>query len=81
MYHKNVFYHGPFLAVCFQIHLHGNNMTTLHAFLHQDMLPAELGGSGPPYHMQTWAKELIGDEIFSFGENHIYWPDHSSGIK
>jgi hypothetical protein len=64
-----------------KVHMHGINLTTLHSYIHYDILPADLGGSAPPYHMQSWAKLLIGDESFSFGEKHIYWPDHSIGIK
>ena len=30
----------------FQIFMHGNNMGTLHEYVHEDILPAELGGSG-----------------------------------
>ncbi|XP_074656075.1 clavesin-2-like [Tubulanus polymorphus] len=60
---------------------HGNNLTTLHSSLHRDMLPAELGGSAPPYNTESWAKELVGDETFSYGENHIYWPDHSAQFR
>ena len=26
--------------------MHGNNLGTLHQYLHEDILPAELGGSG-----------------------------------
>ena len=37
--------------------------------------------SGPPYQLQSWAKQLIGDEAFSFGDKQIYWPDHCTGIK
>lgn len=61
--------------------MHGNNLGTLHSHVPQDALSAELGGLGPPYHMQSWGKQLIGDEAFSYGEKQIYWPDHCAGIK
>ncbi|XP_013418372.1 clavesin-2 [Lingula anatina] len=57
-----------------KIHLHGNNLGTLHNYIHKEVLPAELGGLIPPYNTESWAKELIGDEIFSYGESHIFWP-------
>ncbi|XP_023223722.1 clavesin-2-like [Centruroides sculpturatus] len=60
-----------------QIFMHGNNMTTLHSHIHRDILPAELGGSGPPYNNEFWAKQLIGDENFSFSDKHIFWPRHN----
>ncbi len=56
-------------------------MATLYGHVDQSVLPTELGGCGPPYHVQSWAKELIGDESFSFGDKQIYWPDHCQGIK
>ncbi|KAI0207689.1 Clavesin-2 [Lamellibrachia satsuma] len=65
-----------------KIHMIGNNLALLYAHVQREVLPAELGGDGPPYHMQSWAHQLIGkDENFSFGEKQIYWPDHSCGIK
>ncbi|XP_048781095.2 clavesin-2-like isoform X2 [Ostrea edulis] len=42
----------------------------------KEALPAELGGTLPEHNIMTWAKELIGDESFSFGDKQIYWPDH-----
>ncbi|KAK3581632.1 hypothetical protein CHS0354_018810 [Potamilus streckersoni] len=59
-----------------KIHFHGINLGTLHNFIHKEVLPAELGGTEPPYNNQYWAKELIGDESFSFSDKHIYWPDN-----
>ena len=60
----------------------GNNLALLYDHVEREVLPAELGGDGPPYHMQSWAHQLIGkDERFSFGEKQMYWPDHGSGIK
>ncbi|XP_071804672.1 clavesin-1-like [Asterias amurensis] len=43
-----------------KIYLHGNNLSTLHARIHKEMLPAELGGTNPPYNHYSWAKTLIG---------------------
>ncbi|XP_067667825.1 clavesin-2-like [Haliotis asinina] len=60
-----------------KIQMHGINLTTLHQHINKDILPAELGGTQPPYNNQSWAKELIGDENFSFGDQHIYWPNSS----
>lgn len=61
--------------------MHGINLTLLHSHVHEDILPAELGGSGRPYSLTSWADKLIGDESFSYGEKQIYWPEHCSGIK
>ncbi|CAH1776262.1 unnamed protein product [Owenia fusiformis] len=61
--------------------MHGNNMTTLHHQVPIEILPAELGGSQPPYNTESWAKQLIGDENFSFGDKQIYWPDLHHGMK
>lgn len=33
-------------STIFQIFMHGNNLGTLHQYMHEDILPAELGGSG-----------------------------------
>ncbi|XP_076306745.1 clavesin-2-like isoform X2 [Tachypleus tridentatus] len=59
-----------------KIFMHGNNMTTLHSHIHRDILPAELGGLGPPYHYQSWAMQLVG-EPFSFSDRNIFWPLHN----
>ncbi|KAG1677098.1 Clavesin-2 [Nymphon striatum] len=57
-----------------KIFVHGNNLTTLHNHISSDYLPAEFGGSGPPYNMQYWADQLIGnDENFSFSDKDIFW--------
>lgn len=63
--------------VFFQIHFHGINLGTLHAMIHKEVLPAELGGMEPPYNNQSWATQLTGDENFSFSDKHIYWPNQS----
>lgn len=60
-----------------KIFMHGNNLTTLHAHIHREVLPAELGGSGPPYNNEYWAKQLIGDESFSYSDQQIFWPRHN----
>ena len=64
-----------------QIHMHGNNLATLYGHVCQEILPAELGGPEPSYHTHYWAKQLIGDESFCFGDKQIYWPDHCPAIK
>ncbi|ESO85290.1 hypothetical protein LOTGIDRAFT_179489 [Lottia gigantea] len=58
-----------------KIVMHGINLTTLHQHISKEVLPAELGGMQPPYNNQSWARQLIGDESFSFGDQHIYWPN------
>lgn len=63
--------------VFFKIHFHGINLGTLHAMIHKEVLPAELGGMEPPYNNQSWATQLTGDENFSFSDKHIYWPNQS----
>lgn len=60
-----------------KIFMHGNNLTTLHSHIHREILPAELGGSGPPYNNEYWAKQLIGDESFSYSDKQIFWPLHN----
>lgn len=59
-----------------KIHMHGINLGLLHQFISKEVLPAELGGTLPEHNITSWAKELVGDENFSFGDKHIYWPDH-----
>lgn len=54
--------------------MHGINLGLLHTHIHKEVLPAELGGTLPPYNNMYWAKELVGDEMFSFGDKQIYWP-------
>ena len=61
--------------------MHGNNLATLYGHVCQEILPAELGGPEPSYHIHYWAKQLIGDESFCFGDKQIYWPDHCPAIK
>lgn len=42
-----------------QIYLHGNNLSTLHEHLPTDILPAELGGTGPAFSPGLWAEPVI----------------------
>ncbi|XP_011632213.1 uncharacterized protein LOC105423918 [Pogonomyrmex barbatus] len=42
-----------------QIYLHGNNLSTLHEHLPTDILPAELGGTGPAFNPGLWAEPVI----------------------
>lgn len=42
-----------------QIHVHGNNLATLHAQVPPRLLPAELGGEGAEYHPHTWASTMF----------------------
>lgn len=44
----------------FQIHLHGNNLALLYRHVQPDILPAELGGNQPPYHIQSWLTHMTG---------------------
>ncbi|BES92345.1 SEC14 [Nesidiocoris tenuis] len=41
-----------------KIYVHGNNLSTLHEHIPMDVLPAELGGEGPPHSPTIWAHEL-----------------------
>lgn len=50
-------------------------MTTLHHHIAKDILPAELGGSGPPYNTEMWANLLLENEAFNFPDNHT-WHEH-----
>ncbi|XP_022319792.1 clavesin-2-like [Crassostrea virginica] len=58
-----------------KIQMHGINLGLLHKYISKDVLPAELGGTLPEHNITSWAKELVGDENFSFGDKHIYWPN------
>ena len=60
-----------------QIAMHGINLMTLHQQIRKEALPAELGGTQAPYNNQSWAHTLLGDETFSFGHQHIYWPSRT----
>lgn len=42
-----------------QIYLHGNNLSTLHEHLPTDILPTELGGTGPAFNPGLWAEPVI----------------------
>nr|XP_033341864.1 clavesin-2-like [Megalopta genalis]XP_033341872.1 clavesin-2-like [Megalopta genalis] len=42
-----------------KIYLHGNNLSTLHEHLPTDILPAELGGTGPAFNPGLWADPVI----------------------
>lgn len=42
-----------------KIYLHGNNLSTLHEHLPTDILPAELGGTGPAFNPGLWAESVI----------------------
>lgn len=42
-----------------QIHVHGNNLATLHVQVPPRLLPAELGGEGGEYHPHTWASTML----------------------
>ncbi|EZA54189.1 clavesin-2 [Ooceraea biroi] len=42
-----------------KIYLHGNNLSTLHEYLPTDILPAELGGTGPAFNPGLWAEPVI----------------------
>ncbi|XP_044759641.1 clavesin-2-like [Coccinella septempunctata] len=47
-------------------HVHGRNLSTLHEFIHRDVLPTELGGSLPSYN----CAKLI-DELESYCKNSV----------
>ncbi|XP_044737901.1 clavesin-2-like [Chrysoperla carnea] len=42
-----------------RIHLHGNNLATLHEHVTIDILPTELGGEGPPLDTARWADQIF----------------------
>jgi len=63
-----------------RIFMHGNNLTGLHHQIHKDILPAELGGSAPPYNNASWAQQLVGDDSsFAFSDKQIFWPKDGGG--
>jgi len=49
----------PLSFISLQIYLHGNNLSTLHEHLPTDILPAELGGTGPAFNPGLWAEPVI----------------------
>jgi len=60
-----------------RIHVHGNNMTTLHDHCPQDILPAEFGGNKPAVNREYWARVLLDSEKTNgghvYGENPFKW--------
>ncbi|XP_024086358.1 clavesin-2-like isoform X1 [Cimex lectularius] len=42
-----------------KIFVHGNNMSTLHEHVNINILPAELGGEGPPHSPTNWANYVV----------------------
>ncbi|KAJ8679443.1 hypothetical protein QAD02_015230 [Eretmocerus hayati] len=42
-----------------KIYLHGNNLSSLHQHLPLDILPSELGGTGPAFNPGLWAEPVI----------------------
>ncbi|XP_078382116.1 clavesin-2-like isoform X2 [Oculina patagonica] len=60
-----------------RIHVHGNNMATLHDHCHQDILPAEFGGNKPAVNREYWARILLDSERTNgghvYGENPFKW--------
>ncbi|PFX28168.1 clavesin-2-like isoform X3 [Stylophora pistillata] len=54
----------------FQIHLHGNNMATLHDHCHLDTLPAEFGGKMPAVNRAYWARVLV--HLEGTKRSHVY---------
>ena len=50
--------------------MHGNNLGTLHQYLHEDILPAELGGSGKSISCRnTKILVIIYPTDFKFSQN------------
>lgn len=43
--------------------MHGNNLSTLHQHLPLDILPSELGGTGPAFNPGLWAEPVIHSAI------------------
>lgn len=42
-----------------RLHLHGNNLSTLHAHVTKDILPAEMGGEQASYNPQVWIDKIM----------------------
>lgn len=53
-----------------RIHLHGNNMATLHDHCHLDTLPAEFGGKMPAVNRAYWARVLV--HLEGTKRSHVY---------
>ncbi|KOB61158.1 Cellular retinaldehyde-binding protein [Operophtera brumata] len=62
----------PYLKAAERIELHGHNLSSLHDSLPLDILPAELGGEGPPYNSERWLQEFC--KVESLGRA-TYWTD------
>ena len=46
---------------CAQIRFHGHNLCSLHESISKEILPAELGGEGPPYQSLQWIQQLVNE--------------------
>ncbi|KAJ7361753.1 Clavesin-1 [Desmophyllum pertusum] len=57
-----------------RIHVHGNNMATLHDHCHQDFLPAEFGGNKSAVNREYWARVLLDSDRTNGG--HVYGENH-----
>ncbi|KAI4457061.1 alpha-tocopherol transfer protein-related [Holotrichia oblita] len=42
-----------------RIYVHGNNLSTLHNYVHVDVLPAEMGGEQASYNPEIWLKQIM----------------------
>ncbi|GJQ83633.1 hypothetical protein Trydic_g14346 [Trypoxylus dichotomus] len=42
-----------------RIYVHGNNLSTLHNYVHVDVLPAEMGGEQASYNPEVWLKQIM----------------------
>ncbi|XP_028405065.1 LOW QUALITY PROTEIN: clavesin-1-like [Dendronephthya gigantea] len=47
-----------------RLHLHGNNLTSLHMFIHPDLLPSEFGGNEPGYDKLSWLRTVMSKNSF-----------------
>lgn len=48
----------------FQIHLHGNDLNSLHKHIPQDILPAEYGGTLPPFDNTQWRQRILNNQEY-----------------
>ncbi|XP_017771839.1 PREDICTED: clavesin-1-like [Nicrophorus vespilloides] len=47
-----------------RIYLHGNDLTSLHAFLNTEILPLEYGGTNGTFDNRAWKMQLLKDEDY-----------------
>ncbi|EDS28629.1 conserved hypothetical protein [Culex quinquefasciatus] len=61
-----------------RIHLHGHNLNSLHKYISKDFLPAEYGGTLPPFDNTEWRTAILENEQYFVDlESYNHGPDSS----